>query len=78
MVETGQRTSVDHEGETAARLQAERDGQCRADRSAVHDRDDVLAAMSLGHTRDRRPNPFNEIDKALAVRRPFVRRRVPE
>ena len=56
----------------------ERVGECRADRAAMRDGDDVAAGMRLDQTVDRPRHPCHDIDEALAAGRRQMRRRMPE
>jgi len=78
MIEAGQRAIVDRESEPAARRQTESNGDCRTYRSAMRNSHNVAALVGLDHARYCGADSDNEIGEAFAVRRAFVRSRIPE
>src|ERR1044071_735165 len=78
MVDARDRAVFHRERETRFRLQAERQPERGADRTAMRHRDDVAAAIGVENAMDRARDPLHDIDKALAAWGALMRRRMPE
>src|SRR5437660_9379307 len=78
MVDAGDRAVFHRKGEAGFRLEFKREAERRADRAAMRDGDDVAPAMRVEHPVDGARNALHHIDKALAARGAFMRRRMPE
>src|ERR1700748_3066491 len=64
-VDAGERAILDCEGESGFGIEVERQCQCRADRAAMRDGDDVAAGMGLDELVDRTRYPLDHRDKTL-------------
>ena len=78
VVYAGDRAILDSKGERRFRVEAERQRQCRPDRAAMRDGDDVAPGICLDQLMDSARHPLDDGEKALTAWNHLMCRRMPE